>query len=215
MGEHGGARRHSTDGDCCSTVEQIWLMRGGMRVGDAKQDGWRVSDAERLTDLTRRDIQRCCYEGEGGVGILSPESGTWGRRTYSRTDLATLFVVARHRRRGLTLPQVKAAFEDRGGKKNLGAMLDEERERLADELAALLERYLGALAFSATLEDDAEARLSQLFAAVATARLATRPGDEGRARPERPRLEDVLDQPGVEVLVELWLGPGSYERLQP
>ena len=34
------------------------------------QAGWRISEVERLTGLSRRDIQRVCYQGEGGIGLL-------------------------------------------------------------------------------------------------------------------------------------------------
>ena len=39
--------------------------------------GWTISEVERLTGLPRRDIQRCCYSGKGGLGIVKPQDSTW------------------------------------------------------------------------------------------------------------------------------------------
>ena len=54
--------------------------------------GWTISEVERLTGLPRRDIQRCCYSGKGGLGIIKPQDSTWGRRTYSVDEIALLYV---------------------------------------------------------------------------------------------------------------------------
>lgn len=68
--------------------------------------GWTISEVERLTGLPRRDIQRCCYSGKGGLGIVKPQDSTWGRRTYSARDVATLFVVRLEKQQGLSLPEI-------------------------------------------------------------------------------------------------------------
>lgn len=171
----------------------------------ADEQGWRISEVERLTGLSRRDIQRCCYMGKGGVGILSPKGGSWGRRTYDVHDLATLFVVAEYRKRGLTLPQVRETFERHGNDAGLTQLLDEECERCRDELAELLGRYVRAHAFRAALGNDETAALAGLFHKVATVQIAL--------HPEGQTLDDLLFLPGMETLVELWLGRGSYEQL--
>lgn len=63
-------------------------------MGTAEQHGWRIAEVERLVSLSRRDIQRACYQGRGGAGVLTPSDGSWGRRTYDERDLATLFLLA-------------------------------------------------------------------------------------------------------------------------
>lgn len=167
-------------------------------MDDGAGHGWRISEVERLTGLSRRDIQRCCYEGKGGVGILSPKGSSWDRRLYDRHDVATLFVVACYRRRGLTLPQVKEVFDRHPGRTGLRELLDEECERGKDQLAEVLGQLVSAKAFRASLGDDHDSLLAGLFRQVATVHAAL--------RPDRTSLDEILAQPGVETLVELWLG---------
>lgn len=190
----------STDGNCCSTIERVWLMKGGKRMEHAGEQGWRISEVERLTGLSRRDIQRCCYEGKGGVGILSPKGSSWGRRIYNKRDLATLFVVASYRSRGLTLPQVKEIFDQHRGADGLEELLEEELERTNDQLDRLLARHIGTRALLASLGEDSSRSLAELFKAVAAAYLAKH--DLGK-----DPLDDLLALPGMELLVELWFGP--------
>lgn len=76
------------------------------------QHGWKISDVERLVGLRRRDIQRACYQGRGGVGILSPSESSWGRRLYGQEDLLKLFLVKWERDRGLSLPEIKSLFDE-------------------------------------------------------------------------------------------------------
>lgn len=172
-------------------------------MDDDAGQGWRISEVERLTGLSRRDIQRCCYEGKGGVGILSPKGSSWGRRLYDRHDVATLFVVACYRRRGLTLPQVKEVFDRHPGETGLHELLDEECERSRDQLADCLSQLVSARAFSASLEDDRDSLLAGLFRKVATVHAALRPG--------KASLDEILAQPGMETLVGLWLGRDGEE----
>ena len=47
---------------------------------DEVADGWKISQVEALVGLLRRDIQRACYEGAGGLGIVKPRNTTWGWR---------------------------------------------------------------------------------------------------------------------------------------
>ena len=106
--------------------------------------GWRISEVERLLGLGRRDIQRACYGGRGGVAILDPTDTAWGRRTYDGHDLAQLFLVGQLRRRGLSLPEVKAEFEgSRAAGRTVEDMLAVQVARLreqAEEVAGRLDR---------------------------------------------------------------------------
>lgn len=60
---------------CCSSVEQICWNSGGRHSEGRQMDnahehgGWTISEVERLTGLPRRDIQRCCYSGKGGIAL--------------------------------------------------------------------------------------------------------------------------------------------------
>ena len=66
------------NGHCCSTVEQVSWKKGGQGMRDELASGWKVSQVEALIDLPRRDIQRACYEGPGGIGIVRPQNTSWG-----------------------------------------------------------------------------------------------------------------------------------------
>ena len=74
---------------------------------DEVADGWKISQVEALVGLPRRDIQRACYEGAGGLGIVKPRNTTWGWRVYEVPDVAKLFLLAQGRRQGKTLDEVR------------------------------------------------------------------------------------------------------------
>lgn len=74
---------------------------------DEVADGWKISQVETLVGLPRRDIQRACYEGAGGLGIVKPRNTTWGWRVYEVPDVAKLFLLAQGRRQGKTLDEVR------------------------------------------------------------------------------------------------------------
>lgn len=57
---------------------------------DEAVDGWKISQVEALIGLPRRDIQRACYDGSGGFGLVKPRNSTWGWRVYETTDLELL-----------------------------------------------------------------------------------------------------------------------------
>lgn len=88
---------------------------------DELADGWKISQVEALIDLPRRDIQRMCYEGPGGIGVVHPHNTAWGWRIYEVADVAKLFLVAQARRRSQTLEEachVLASSEDEAGLAN-------------------------------------------------------------------------------------------------
>ena len=119
---------------CCSSVEQICLVEGRRYMKQARTEGgWVISEIEQLTGLARRDIQRCCYQGKGGIGILSPKGSSWGKRTYSTEDMAVLLVVALEKQAGSTLPEIgetlRAETQTRG--ENSQIMHAENSERSA------------------------------------------------------------------------------------
>ena len=77
---------------------------------DELASGWKVSQVEALIDLPRRDIQRACYEGPGGIGIVRPQNTSWGWRVYEVADVAKLFLLAQARRRSQTLEEACASL---------------------------------------------------------------------------------------------------------
>lgn len=118
-------------------------------------EGWRVSEVERLAGLPRRDIQRACYEGQGGVGLLSPQDSSWGRRTYTLDDVARLFVVAELKREGRSLPEARQAFDEaRGadGERGWRSLLDVRAARLSEQAEDVLGRLLRAEALRLALD---------------------------------------------------------------
>ena len=122
------------------------------------QEGWKVSEVERLIGLPRRDIQRACYEGAGGAGILSPADSSWGRRLYSKDDLLTLFMVKQERDQGLSLPEVKRLFEEKEGEPGgWRRFVDDQVARMRDEFEDAAWRLASAEALQAATrgeEDD-------------------------------------------------------------
>ena len=74
---------------------------------DEVADGWKISQVDALVGLPRRDIQRACYEGAGGLGIVKPRNTTWGWRVYEVPDVAKLFLLAQGRRQGKTLDELR------------------------------------------------------------------------------------------------------------
>lgn len=110
--------------------------------------GWTISEVERLTGLPRRDIQRCCYSGKGGLGIVKPQDSTWGRRTYSVDEIALLYVVQLERLEGASLPEISNR-------------LRASAQNASDDPAAAL------LSHIARLEERREAIVGQLVSARA------------------------------------------------
>lgn len=207
-----------------------------------KQHAWQISSVQQLIGLSRRDIQRACYEGDGGVGILSPKDSTWGRRTYDETDLAKLFVVRQYKTHGLSLPEIrkefdKAASEGEGYRELLDVQVDRLRER-CDELADALVR---AEALSRAV-DNSNGEAEQELAELVATRALLDVGENGDVRAKATRIADVLQTlavggtqseaaellavagnthalhavlsaPGMDLVLELWLGAGTWERV--
>ena len=150
-------------------------MNGGAMWDDRRRrreekvrEGWQISEVERLVGLTRRDIQRACYEGEGGAGILEVADSTWGKRSYSAGELAVLYHVRLRRDEGLTLPEVSRLFERaRGGEGGWGRFAGDMTERLGDAHDEATERLVCARSLAAaTAAEDGGADVAALDAAV-------------------------------------------------
>ncbi len=184
--------------------------------------GWRISEVERLLGLGRRDIQRACYGGRGGVAILDPTDTAWGRRTYDGHDLAQLFLVGQLRRRGLSLPEVKAEFEgSRAAGRTVEDMLAVQVARLREQAEEVAGRLLQAEALLAAVGGDVGA-VEGIVARHVRVQEALDPdlpsGDDGGRVPSPLAVllaaPGLVDGPGMALAVDLWLGPGSSEAVR-
>ena len=190
-------------------------------MGDGTtRDGWTVSQVERLIGLPRRDVQRACYQdrARGGAAILNPADGSWGRRTYHVDDLAALYLVKLYKDQGLSLAEIREVFASQGSRASRKDLLSTQVERLReqrDELSAKLrmsEALLGAI--DAALDPRALRSVAKRALAACMAEIAHRDILSGCECPSNtPDIERVLNEPGMDLVVELWLGSGSYERM--
>ena len=195
MGEERNVSANGTSasGNCCSSRERIWLMKGGEHVEQPERFGWKISEVERLVGLSRRDIQRCCYSGTGGFGLLSPGDGGWGRRTYDERDLAMLFLVAERRRDGMTLSQAARKLKEECESQTLAEIVADDASRLSDLLDELYGRYVRMEALSAALDSDLsrELRLRGLRDRMQALADVVADGPKGTEEIELPGLELV------------------------
>lgn len=184
--------------------------------------GWRISEVERLLGLGRRDIQRACYGGHGGVAILDPADTAWGRRTYDARDLAQLFLVRQLRRRGLSLPEVKASFdESQAAGRTVEDMVAVQVARLREEAEEVAGQLLQAEALLAAVGGDAGA-VEGIVARHVRVQEALDPdlpsGDDGGRVPSPLAVllaaPGLVDGPGMALAMDLWLGPGSSEAVR-
>lgn len=115
-------------------VQQLnsFCRDGEVREPEMSKAEWKISQVEKLIGLSRRDIQRACYKGRGGVAILQPKDSSWGRRNYSLEDVATLFVVKCHKERGLSLVEIKKVFERSDASESGCAKLEDQVSLMLD-----------------------------------------------------------------------------------
>lgn len=173
-------------------------------MGTTKRRGWKIAEVEQLVGLSRRDIQRACYQGRGGVGVLKPSDGSWGRRTYDERDLAVLFLLAQRRREGLTLSQAAERIREDSRDHTLSQLLEVEVEKLSEQLEAIEDRLVRAEALSAALgeEPTRTQRLSQMKNRIEKA---------SEACPSSPIFSHE-DLPGMDLLQALVDNPDEPTR---
>ena len=126
-------------------VQQLnsFCRDGEVREPEMSKAEWKISQVEKLIGLSRRDIQRACYKGRGGVAILQPKDSSWGRRNYSLEDVATLFVVKCHKERGLSLVEIKRVFERSEASEGGCAMLEDQVSLMLDRRDELVAAMKG------------------------------------------------------------------------
>lgn len=245
---------------------------GEVRETEMTMREWKISQVEKLIGLSRRDIQRACYSGKGSVAILQPEDSSWGKRGYSVEDLAKLFVVKCHRRKGMSLVESAEAFKRFEEAERGYSMLDAQvslmlaqRDELERQIAcgqllnaaledeAVLDRLVYSYVLRAIVDGACEVGESVEAYFVLLDCLAFVEKEELRAlketvlhcfdageapgsanvqellEKELVRISDsaegvstlevgqafrcVLQQPSMEPVLELWLGPGSFEYI--
>ncbi len=186
----------------------------------AKQQGWTISQVEALVRLPRRDIQRCCYEGKGGVGILSPEDSKWGRRTYSAEDLARLFIVAQLKANGLSLPEAKRELDhNEANGQSDSDLLQNFADRTAEKIEELQTLLTSARALLLAREDPTGEKLSSLIDERVPSNIIESLQSEREMPPamddyQSTSILQALDDPGIAMAIELAFGPGSTENVR-
>ena len=189
--------------------------------GKASRNGWKISQVERLIELPRRDIQRSCYQGQGGVAILSPKDSSWGRRSYDCEDVAKLFVVKQFKSDGRSLPEAKRMFarcEERGEdcRMLLASCAETLRERedearrqreIAESLLCALSELRQGRAFETAMGRRAAVRFVRSLGSLAEALAFPADADGGLCRSAATRFsvsEENLREKGVELLRRAW-----------
>lgn len=130
---------------------------------DEIADGWKVSQVEALVGLSRRDIQRACYEGPGGIGIIQPRNTAWGWRVYEVADVAKLFLVAQARRQSQTLEEACRMFAPNGDEAALASALKLCEQRARDARDAEAGALASARALQCALEHGDESTFAGLI----------------------------------------------------
>lgn len=185
--------------------------------------GWKISQVERLIDLPRRDIQRACYAGQGGVCILEPTDSTWGKRFYSSGDIAKLMLVKLHKDQGYSLPEIADLLNRPGKHSDTQGQLTIWRARLEEEMLEVELKLNRVLALLAALEHDGDKhadaiedllrqQLSQK-AIDALTEVLSKAEPTSLTAETLDTLESHLDIPGIDLVIDLWAGPGTFDQL--
>lgn len=185
--------------------------------------GWKISQVERLIDLPRRDIQRACYAGQGGACILEPTNSTWGKRFYSPGDIAKLMLVKLHKDQGYSLPEIRDLLNHPGKQFETQEQLSIWRARLEEEMLEVELKLNRVLVLLAGLEDDGNGhtesiegllrrRLPQETIDILTSILSGAEPPHLTAE-TLDTLASQLNMPGIDLAIDLWAGPGAYDRI--
>lgn len=184
--------------------------------------GWKISQVERLIDLPRRDIQRACYAGQGGACILEPADSTWGKRFYSTDDIAKLMLVKLYKDQGYCLPEIRDLLNRSDEHINTKEELSIWKARLEEELLEVelkLNRVLALLAALNNNDDHIKGSgdyLRQQLPQEVIDMLQRALFGLSAPCPTSETLKTLvshLDKPGIDLAIDLWAGPGSYDRI--
>lgn len=196
-------------------------------------NGWKISQVASLLDMPRRDITRSCYADRkrGGAGILQPADGSWGRRSYSVEDIGWLYLVKLQHEAGYSLPEIARRMDTSTGTDGLCELLEVAAERAAEEFDELRAKYERARVLRCALsggtcqaQESVERYLQErlgvesmdVLRLVIPRLMVPDAGDVPLLQfgvHDCMRLRQVLDEPGIDLAIDLWAGPGAYERL--
>lgn len=185
--------------------------------------GWKISQVERLIDLPRRDIQRACYAGQGGACILEPTDSTWGKRFYSSGDIAKLMLVKLHKDQGYSLPEIHDLLNHPGKQFETQEQLSIWRARLEEEMLEVELKLNRVIALLAALEHDGDKRTDAIEdllrqqlpqkAIDALTEVLSKAESTSLTAETLATLESHLDIPGIDLVIDLWAGPGTFDQL--
>lgn len=172
---------------------------------DEVADGWKISQVESLVGLPRRDIQRACYEGAGGLGIVKPRNTTWGWRVYEVPDVAKLFLLAQGRRQGKTLDEVRDELVSCEGARDVLRKLVRCEQAAREACDAHAGASMSARALRCAIEQgDVTVFAGLIDASFAEDARALRAADAGML------LARAMNASGMGLTCELWLGPATW-----
>ena len=185
----------------------MWNERRRMDSWQARS-GWQIAEVQQLTGLPRRDIQRACYEGAGGTGLVHPQESSWGKRSYDENDLTQLFCLKQLRDEGLSLPEasrlLQAAHADGAG---WGRYEADQQARLREPAEDAAGRLANADALHAATAGAADH--AQLDACIYVQML------QGAVELSREQLQATPDaianSPAAEALA--WLAADGRDKL--
>lgn len=185
--------------------------------------GWKISQVERLIDLPRRDIQRACYAGQGGACILEPTDSAWGKRFYSSGDIAKLMLVKLHKDQGYSLPEIRDLLNHPGKQFETQEQLSIWRARLEEEMLEVELKLNRVIALLAALEHDGDKRTDAIEdllrqqlpqkAIDALTEVLSKAESTSLTAETLATLESHLDIPGIDLVIDLWAGPGTFDQL--
>mgnify|MGYP001385251945 CR=1 FL=1 len=185
--------------------------------------GWKISQVERLIDLPRRDIQRACYAGQGGACILEPTDSTWGKRFYSSGDIAKLMLVKLHKDQGYSLPEIRDLLNHPGKQFETQEQLSIWRARLEEEMLEVELKLNRVIALLAAPEHDGDKRTDAIEdllrqqlpqkAIDALTEVLSKAESTSLTAETLDTLESHLDIPGIDLVIDLWAGPGTFDQL--
>lgn len=199
----------------------------------APAEGWKISQVVSLLNMERRDITRSCYADRrrGGAGILQPADGSWGRRSYSIEDIGWLYLVKLQHEAGFSLPEIAGRMDTSVGAEGLCELLRVVEDRATEEFDELQAKRERARVLRYALEGSAR-RAQESLEQYLNERLGPETVDmlrflvtclmtsDAGGAPQLQfgvqdcmRLRQVLDEPGIDLAIDLWAGPGSYDRL--
>ena len=193
-------------------------------------DGWQISEVMALLGMGRRAIQRSCGQNpaSGDLGIVRVDGGKPGRRSYGADELVQLHLVNAMNQDGMDLASVRDAFE-RARSSDGVECLAERRCELDLERAEAAEARLRrdrALASRGGARRLGELVEREVAAALARAGHAG-PFPAGWLLPRLRRavacgtwegevpdgLLTALEAPGLDLAMELFLGPGAFAHV--